>query len=688
MDRKGLLKMSQRIILILTMAVLLSTTVPTIAQNADTPPAILYFDWSVRDKNASSGEEVVISLDAVERGEIELTLSWGVLYANDGQHVELETYRIQGWETIFADDNDRERPHSINGQRVLDLQHPLNFGPPTYRLSLFDREDTLLEARIITIPYDHDPETKAHPEVISLSAPLNINADDLDAIPVSWEVENRWPGTNLVFEQVLPDGSVWSAELPRAHQWIASQGEGILQARPPTAGNAIILRLHVVNMQTGETYDQAAVVVAVGPDNVMTESEEQRTQGVQSPAPAEQTGNQTSTDTTTTINTGEPLPRRPDGKISTQAAFQRFEDGFMIWNSAWGDVWVLSDNRQAFFYPESSYAALPENLITEIPPAGLFAPVRGFGKVWGSYVNVRQVLGWAVAEEEGYTIDIETLSTTTTSLGTMVVYLATLPDGRSIRIRNNGPWDFYELDPNQPSQIIHLFNVSPSSYHAGDLMSVSWSTSNTDSVIIEVYDLANQSDIDARRPFQRFDDLAPNGTLNYIIPEPYPQGVRFVLLAAAFDNTGQYDTDVTSPVDVHRIAGAGPEYNMSQTQGAYQTFEGGFMLWREDTGMIYALLTSGSVITVPLETYNRLPDNPISEPPPSGRVKPVSGFGRVWGNMEPVRSALGWGLALEQGYSMVVYTYVSQAEAGDVALSLPTGNRIIIRSDQTWTQIP
>jgi len=34
------------------------------------------------------------------------------------------------------------------------------------------------------------------------------------------------------------------------------------------------------------------------------------------------------------------------------------------------------------------------------PPAGLFAPIRGFGKLWRENAHVRNTLGWATAPEQ------------------------------------------------------------------------------------------------------------------------------------------------------------------------------------------------------------------------------------------------------------------------------------------------
>lgn len=40
----------------------------------------------------------------------------------------------------------------------------------------------------------------------------------------------------------------------------------------------------------------------------------------------------------------------------------------------------------------------------ETPPAGLYTPVRGFGKIWREQPGVRSTLGWALGPERGDTI--------------------------------------------------------------------------------------------------------------------------------------------------------------------------------------------------------------------------------------------------------------------------------------------
>lgn len=86
----------------------------------------------------------------------------------------------------------------------------------------------------------------------------------------------------------------------------------------------------------------------------------------------------------------------------------------------------------------------------------------------------------------------------------------------------------------------------------------------------------------------------------------------------------------------------------------YQQFEKGFMIWRTDTSdvWVYVGSTSGRVTRYPARSYAGLPDNPVVGTPPTGRLRPILGFGKVWGNFPSVRASLGWALSPEQAYVM------------------------------------
>ena len=115
--------------------------------------------------------------------------------------------------------------------------------------------------------------------------------------------------------------------------------------------------------------------------------------------------------------TGPPATCPAGPAVETAAAYQRFEHGTMLWLEAghWWDpgnmIYVLYDapNYTVDFFPEY---AVPDSddLDQEIefnPPEGLMVPESGFGLVWRANSRVRQQLGWALAEEEGFTATVQ-----------------------------------------------------------------------------------------------------------------------------------------------------------------------------------------------------------------------------------------------------------------------------------------
>ena len=110
------------------------------------------------------------------------------------------------------------------------------------------------------------------------------------------------------------------------------------------------------------------------------------------------------------------------------------------------------------------------------------------------------------------------------------------------------------------------------------------------------------------------------------------------------------------------------------TYAAYQEFERGFMVWREDTGEILAFIELPNVVyRFPETAYDHLPENPVPEESPSGLVKPIRGFGRVWGNFPHVHAQLGWGIISEFGYTATAA----------IALGYPSWERITLPNGST-----
>ncbi len=114
-----------------------------------------------------------------------------------------------------------------------------------------------------------------------------------------------------------------------------------------------------------------------------------------------------------------------------QAAYQRFEHGFMLWRTDTGSntIWVMmDDNTPSSRVFLDNWDGTPVTY-DEQPPPGLQQPVRGFGNVWVENDWVRQYLGWATETEQGYQMEIQKTQTAYNG----EVQFFTLPDGRVIK---------------------------------------------------------------------------------------------------------------------------------------------------------------------------------------------------------------------------------------------------------------
>lgn len=111
---------------------------------------------------------------------------------------------------------------------------------------------------------------------------------------------------------------------------------------------------------------------------------------------------------------------------TTQAAYQPFENGFMIWLADRDGIYVFG-LASVGIYPPTSLRNLPDNPYTDAP-TGLFAPVSGFGRVWGNNEQMRKYMGWARTPEQSYQAAVTELSSSLMSIS--------LPDGRVVYIEN------------------------------------------------------------------------------------------------------------------------------------------------------------------------------------------------------------------------------------------------------------
>lgn len=90
----------------------------------------------------------------------------------------------------------------------------------------------------------------------------------------------------------------------------------------------------------------------------------------------------------------------PQGAVMTaNSALQQFEYGTMIWVS--GPIYGLYNDGRYQRFDDTFVAGVDPESSFLSPPPGLLEPIRGFGKIWRNYPDVRASIGWGTAPEVG-----------------------------------------------------------------------------------------------------------------------------------------------------------------------------------------------------------------------------------------------------------------------------------------------
>jgi hypothetical protein len=91
-----------------------------------------------------------------------------------------------------------------------------------------------------------------------------------------------------------------------------------------------------------------------------------------------------------------------------QGAWQTFERGSMIYlQGTPGSIYVLTSDARFRRFDDTFVSGVDPESGGETPPPGLLEPIRGFGKVWRSNLDVRAQLGWATQTESGDTVTVQ-----------------------------------------------------------------------------------------------------------------------------------------------------------------------------------------------------------------------------------------------------------------------------------------
>jgi LysM repeat protein len=435
-----------------------------------------------------------------------------------------------------------------------------------------------------------------------------------------------------------------------------------------------------------------------------------------------------------------PLVQPPGGTFGSSATYLPFENGFMVYRYDQGPIYVFSNtNNSARSYPLSQWGNLtiPTNP-TDQPPVGRFRPDRGFGRLWHNVPEVRLAVGWATqALETGYNTFFNT-----PSFGNF--FTLSLPDGRTVRIDPTlGTWNMVTSTATMTATGQPSFSTG-ATFAAFERGFMVW-RADTGEIRVYVGDGARgqltiiTSSAYATLPliggFTAPEGLrVPTGGFGRVwrndaglrVALGYErggeQGYTMALIGSATSPAGFSLPDgrvlygpagggdwsfgdqppVSTPPPITTIPPSvtpGPSLTPSPTASAttignvpgpttalfgatYQPFEGGFMLWRADTGDIWVYIggASGEIAVIPASVYGGLSID-RSAPPPAGRIRPDNGFGRVWSNYNGLRGRLGWATSSEQGYVMEV---VRAVNLDTTRFRIPDGRFVVQGSGTQW----
>jgi uncharacterized protein YgiM (DUF1202 family) len=104
-----------------------------------------------------------------------------------------------------------------------------------------------------------------------------------------------------------------------------------------------------------------------------------------------------------------PLDRQTSQAVvrrQTAAAFQMFDNGYMIWLEYSDQIYVLFSRAEYLVFGDIFDESQSEQTIGIQPPPLRFEPRRGFGLAWRHNEEVRRRLGWALHIETGYTATV------------------------------------------------------------------------------------------------------------------------------------------------------------------------------------------------------------------------------------------------------------------------------------------
>ncbi|HUS15827.1 MAG TPA: hypothetical protein VM536_12515, partial [Chloroflexia bacterium] len=120
-----------------------------------------------------------------------------------------------------------------------------------------------------------------------------------------------------------------------------------------------------------------------------------------------------------------------------EAVVQRFQRGLLFWNGDRKQIYELDSNPLNWFRFADTWQDGDPTGPFSTPIAGLYEPIRGFGKLWREQADVRSRLGWGLDPETG----VSGVVTQEFEHGTMLL----LEPTAARVLYANGAWDLVNV---------------------------------------------------------------------------------------------------------------------------------------------------------------------------------------------------------------------------------------------------
>ncbi len=243
--------MKMRIVIALLVVSTILSGAGSVAAQPYRPPTIFLFSSNIPS----------VTMTDLESGNLTITLGWHVAHVDSSHSLRLYAYQGYGW--ILLHDETQGLP--AVGNLTVPLEHPGNFGPPTYKIVILDSQNVVIDERTLVIPFDRADATAPTIDTF-MTETQSIAAGALasgEQVVVTWRVSNRPPQTNLIFEQVMDSDQVQNVELPRALLWVPSAGTGAVVPVQSPDESVITLRLSLLDVITAHVYDEKTLTISV-----------------------------------------------------------------------------------------------------------------------------------------------------------------------------------------------------------------------------------------------------------------------------------------------------------------------------------------------------------------------------------------------------------------------------------------